>query len=213
MSINKNESVEPWRIPKVEDIGQVHYTGDDVEVDEDLIEEQKLKQAYHEGYQAAKQHFLNQVKKDVQQDKESIVAQKKAELEALIKLLGSPVDVLCDQITNGYMKLMISIVEHVCRERFNNDHGMLKKIAQEAMALLPMQAKNIQLYLHSSDYKKISQYIKTEHINADSIEFIADDTLKPADFRIQSDIAKIDGRIEQRIATIVKEAFYHDDSV
>ena len=210
---DKDENIEPWKIPKVEDVEAKYFVSGNSEATSALSAEQRLNQAYYEGYQAAKEKILSEIDRNIKKNQKNKIEKRKTELDELINLLSSPAEALYERIIDLQMELMITIIEHVCRKQFSHDHEILQKLTQEAMTLLPMQAKNIQLYLHPGDYEKISQYIMTEHLNAENIEFIADETLKPADFRIQSDIAKVDGRIKNRIATIVKKAFHNDYTV
>ncbi len=146
-----------------------------------------LKQGHQEGYQAGLDEGKN------------AIAQQAQLLNTAVANVFSYLQGQDDEVEQALVNVATCIASSVLRRELSVDSSQIQAVVQDAIALLPMSASNLTVYLSEQDHQMLSGHTEipeqwTLHI---------DRTLKPGGCRVTSEHSVVDYTLEQQFQQTV----------
>jgi flagellar assembly protein FliH len=178
------EGYDTWNAPAMG--GGGHMTAKQLE--------EVQKQAYDEAYARG----LEEGKKAMQA--------RGARLDALMVALNTPFEELDQQVEDELVNLTIAIVRQLVRRELRTDPGQVVAVVREAVAALPVVARNIRLHLHPEDAQLVREALSVSE-NEKHWRIVDDPVLTRGGCRVVTENSQVDATLETRLAQIVSSVF------
>ena len=164
--------------------------------------EQIQKQAYEEAYeQGRKEGFEFGHKEAIEQSREKF-QEKLAALDSILSVFEKPFNDLDDQVETEIVELVTSMVRQLVRREIKMDPAQIVGVVREAIAVLPVSARNIELILNPAD----AELVREAYSLGDREEkwrIVEEPTLARGGCRIQADDSTVDATLESRLEALI----------
>jgi flagellar assembly protein FliH len=158
-------------------------------------EETAFRQGYQRGHAEGKEEFLDQIKGQL--DKlETILQQAMSVRQAAMELAEEDL-----------IKLSLLIAEKIVRKEIQLDSEVTKRVLTEAISYLGGATK-IFVRVNRRDLPTLEEgedEIRRLFLEAKAITFIEDESIQPGGCIIETDLGRIDARLETRLDLMKKE--------
>jgi flagellar assembly protein FliH len=151
-------------------------------------------QAYQEGYELGRVEGLKTGAEEAEHQ-----AQR---LESLMTTLCMPFEQLDNAVEEQIVALVIAIVRQLVRRELRSEPGEILRIVREAMGILPIAARDVQLHLHPEDAALVRESLSLSDSER-PWRIVEDPVLTRGDCRVFSDSSQIDATVETRLNAIV----------
>lgn len=185
------EGIENWSLPEVHRAGSREAAARPLTARQ--IEEVQ-QQAREEGFQQGRREGLEAGKKDIRA--------RVRELEALMQTLAKPLEQLDAQIENELVQLALAVAKQLVRRELKADPGQVLAVVREAMAALPLAARNVRLHLHPEDAALVRDMLALGDSER-GWQIVEDPVLSRGGCKIGSDTSQIDASVERRLHTVI----------
>ncbi len=166
--------------------------------------EQVHKQAYEEGFAQGKKEGFEYGHKEVLLNGKRTLQETVERIDSLLSTLSTPFKQLDDQVEREIVELIIATVRQLVRREIKADPEQIVGVVREALAILPVSSRNVQLMLHPDDAELIREvYAITEKDVGWTI--VEDPVLERGGCRVSTDISRVDATLESRLATLVTQ--------
>lgn len=129
-----------------------------------------------------------------------------ARLSALIQQLDRPFETLDESVEKQVVQLALIVARHIIRRELKTEPAHVIGAVRDALAVLPVAARNVRVKLHPKDAELVRKYLQpAEGERAWNIE--EDPVLTRGDCLIDTEYSHVDARIESRISTLVATLF------
>lgn len=147
-----------------------------------------VKQGHKEGYQAG----LDEGK--------TAVAEQAQQLNHAVANIFNYLQGQDDEVEQALVNIASCIASSVLRRELTVDASHIRSVVKEAIALLPISASNLTVYLSEQDY----HFLTNETDLAESWKLQIDRTLQPGGCRVTSEHSVVDYTLEQQFQQTVK---------
>ena len=192
---------EKWQVPSIHSNGSSNFRQ---EKDEDTKSEQmisaealqKLKdQAYTEGFEKGRREGLASAEQEIQS--------KTKLLNSLIEQLTEPVAQCGEQTQRQLLELAFAVSRQIVRRELKQDPTQLIAIIRDALSLLPVGAKNIQIFLHPDDASIVRELLSIDKTSPDSAwQLVEQPSMERGGCLLESDNSKVDASVDRQIAVL-----------
>jgi len=196
----ETEEVERWQVPSLtsDEVGVNVNISDSKPVTAKQIENIQ-KAAYEEAYEAG-------FKKGLDNGNASATEQNgintKA-LEMIVSNLAEPLKQLDAEVEEQLLNLVILITKQIIRRELKTDHGQIVSVIREAVSLLPLVSRNLEVRIHPDDLGLVMDKLAQDSKENQKINFTADPLLNRGDCLVVTDSSQIDASIENRLNAII----------
>ncbi len=197
---------QPWSLPLIH-VEQGKIFRQPVEEKELEIEEkteelmtaealQKIKdQAYTEGFDKGRREGLQSAKDEIDH--------KTQLLNDLLSELADPLQQCGEQTQQELVELAFAISRQIVRRELKQDPTQLIAIIREALKLLPIGSKNIQILLHPDDASIIREVLSINKDSQDSRwQLVEEPSMERGGCLLKTDNSKVDASIDRQIAVL-----------
>ncbi len=133
---------------------------------------------------------------------EQAVADRAARLDVLLKALAHPFDELDEMVEKQLVELSMAVVKQLFRREIRIDPTHIIGVVREAIQLLPVASRNVQLHLHPDDAALVRESLSpTEGDLAWTI--VEDPLITRGGCRVTTDNSQIDATAEARLNTVI----------
>ncbi len=133
---------------------------------------------------------------------EAAVLKRAERFDELLKALGSPFEQLDGTVENQLVELAITIVKQLFRREIRIEPGHVIGVVREALGLLPVASRSIQVHLHPEDASLVRDSLaRSEGELAWTI--VEDALISRGGCQITTDNSQIDATIESRLHAVV----------
>ncbi|MBI5041008.1 MAG: flagellar assembly protein FliH [Gammaproteobacteria bacterium] len=185
------EGIENWSLPEVHMAGSREVAARPLTARQ--IEELQ-QQAREEGFQLGRREGLEAGKKEIRA--------RVRELESLMQTLSKPLEQIDAQIENELVQLALAVAKQLVRRELKSDPGQVLAVVREAMAALPLAARNVRLHLHPKDAALVRDMLALGD-NERGWQIVEDPLLARGGCKISSDTSQIDASVERRLHTVI----------
>ncbi|WJW74573.1 flagellar assembly protein FliH [Thiohalobacter sp. IOR34] len=182
--------VENWQLPEVDDGAPADACRP---VTARQLEEIQ-QQAYAEGLEQGRQAGLQAGQREI--------ASRVRELEALMRLLARPLEDLDRQVEEELVSLAMLVARQLVRRELKTDPGEILAVVREALALLPVAARNVRLHLHPEDAALVRETLSVNEAEQEW-KIVEDPVLSRGGCKLSSDSSQIDATVENRLNAVI----------
>lgn len=148
-------------------------------------------QGWHDGYrdglealEAAKRQFAQQVS---------------AQMGQLVGAFEDQIVALEDRMAQTLVETAVKLARQVVRAELQQHPECVARVAQEAINAVMLSARHLSLRLHPTDAKLVETGAR-EALDARDVQIIPDEAITPGGCVVESDLGRVDARIESRWA-------------
>jgi flagellar assembly protein FliH len=143
----------------------------------------------------------------LQEGREAGRAEVRAQVERLAGMfydLAKPFEALDAEVERELLTLAMALARQIVRRELKADPTQIIGIIREAIAALPVAAREVRVHLHPEDAAVVKQHLApTENERAWAI--VEDPVMARGGCQITSATSRIDARLETRLGGIVSE--------
>jgi flagellar assembly protein FliH len=183
--------IENWSLPEVNPAGKREPAARPLTARQ--IEELQ-QQARQEGFQQGRREGLEAGKREIMA--------RVHELESLMQTLAKPLDQLDTQVEQELIGLALAVAQQLVRRELKIDPGQVLAAVREAMAALPIAARNVRLHLHPEDAALVRETLSLSD-GERGWKVVEDPVLTRGGCKVSSDTSQIDASVERRLHTII----------
>jgi len=198
---------ETWAFPSIDaEQGKLfrQTVEEEVEVEveektEELITAEELQsikdQAYTEGFENGRRDGLASAQTEIDR--------KNALLDNMVSQLVEPLQQCGQQTQKELLELAFAISRQIVRRELKQDPTQLIAIIRDALKLLPIGAKNIQILLHPEDASIVREVLSIDQNNPDSTwRLVEEPSMERGGCLLQTDNSKVDASVDRQIAVL-----------
>ena len=185
------DAIENWSLPEV-NVARKSETAARPLTARQIEELQQ--QAREEGFQVGRREGLEAGKKEIRA--------RVHELDALMQTLAKPLEQVDAQIEQDLVQLALAVARQLVRRELKSDPGQVLAVVREAIAALPLAARNVRLHLHPEDATLVRETLSVSD-NERSWNIVEDPVLSRGGCKISSDTSQIDASVERRLHTVI----------
>jgi flagellar assembly protein FliH len=183
--------IESWSLPEVSLPAQREaaarpLTARQIEELQQQAREEGFQQGRREGLEAGRKEILARVH----------------ELESLMQTLARPLEQLDGQIEQELVSLALAVARQLVRRELKADPGQVLAVLREAMAALPVAARNVRLHLHPEDAALVREALALNDAER-GWKIVEDPVLTRGGCKVSSDTSQIDASVERRLQTAI----------
>lgn len=198
---DSSEEVQRWELPNVDDMQTLLDCDGNVLTASPLTAEQ-LDRIQREAYQEAYDEGFNKGLSDGNQQAMQQIAQQSGMLQAVLNRSARPLQQLDHEVEEQLVQLVVAITRQLVRREIKTDPGEIVAVVREAMQALPVNSRDVQLFLHPEDVQIIKQVL-ADGDNNTYWRLNSDPTLERGDCRIQTETSSIDATMERRLTSVI----------
>ncbi|MCP4409099.1 MAG: flagellar assembly protein FliH [Gammaproteobacteria bacterium] len=203
------KDIQLWKVPEFEaqqrslDAAESKAMSDSVNLltAEQIAEIQA--QAYQEGF--------NQGREEGREAGLDDMKAKATQLETLMAGLSKPFEHLDDQVEQELLSLAAALTRTLVYREIETDSSTLLPAVREAMAALPVAARDVQLHLHPHDASLVRESLALSD-GERSWKIVEDPVLEPGDCRVTSNTSQIDATVESRLNSLLNSVFQKEQT-
>ncbi len=122
-------------------------------------------------------------------------------LEQVLNLLARPLAALDAEVERELIGLTLTVARQLVRRELRIDPAQVIAIIRETVALLPAAARDVRVHLHPEDAAVVRERLTTPAADR-AWTLVEDPVLGRGGCRVTTDTARIDARLESRVAAI-----------
>lgn len=164
--------------------------------------EQVQSQAYREGFEQGKKDGFEYGHKESLATARSGHIEKAAKMDELLFALNTPFKELDEQVERELISLTISMVRQLVRREVKLDPSQIIGVVREALALLPVSARNVRLVLHPEDAKLVREIFEVSDKDL-AWTILEDPVLERGGCKVTTDTSQIDATLESRLVAMI----------
>ena len=151
-------------------------------------------QAYQEGFSRGLREGLEAGKEEI-----SVVVER---FNNLLAALAAPFEQLDLQVEQELLALVTALTRQLVRRQVRLNPGEIIPVIREAMAALPVAARDVRLYLNPEDASLVRESLSLAEEKR-TFEIVDDPVLTRGDCRVASDTSQIDASLETRLNALM----------
>ena len=159
-----------------------------------------LQEAQARGYEAG----MAQAQSEMQPRLAALDARTK-QLDAILQLLGRPLQELDAQIDSELTQLALAVGKQLARRELRIDPAQVIAIIRECLGQLPTAARDIKVHLHPEDAATVRERLAAP-ASERAWTMVEDPTLSRGGCLVRSETSQIDARLETRIQAVMSSA-------
>ncbi len=127
-----------------------------------------------------------------------------ARLAGMIDALAQPFEQLDADVERELLSLAMALARQIVRRELKTDPTQIIGIIREAIAALPVAAREVRVYLHPEDAAVVREHLATTESERAWV-MVEDPIMARGGCRITTATSRIDARLESRLAAILSE--------
>ncbi len=127
-----------------------------------------------------------------------------ARLAGMIDALAQPFEQLDADVERELLSLAMALARQIVRRELKTDPTQIIGIIREAIAALPVAAREVRVYLHPEDAAVVREHLATTESERAWI-MVEDPIMARGGCRVTTATSRIDARLESRLAAILSE--------
>lgn len=197
------EQFQRWHPPNVD--FSPGYVEDVDERDVRPLTAEQIEAIQRQAYQEAYDKGLAKGVQDGLKQGQNLIRQRSEQFDRLINALAAPFTDLDKQVEKEVVSLAILVARHIIRREIKSDPGQIVAAVREAIALLPVGARDICLKLHPEDASLIREVMSLSE-EGSGWRLSEDPTLTRGGCRVVTENSQIDATLESRLSAVIAQA-------
>ena len=188
MSDKAASAPTPWAVPNIDGSdGKGYMTAGRLEELQRQAWDEAFKKGYDEGMTAGAAEITARSKR----------------FDELLQALSKPFDRLDEKVEKELVELAIAITRQLFRREIRVNPSHVIGVVREAIRLLPVASRNVQVHLHPDDAALVRETLSpAEHEPAWTI--VEDPLIERGGCNVTTDNSRIDASNESRLKTVIR---------
>ena len=197
------EEIEQWQPPSVDSqrLNALDPNGHGPLLTAGQLEEMQ-KRAFEEGFAQGKKEGFEYGHGEALAEGRKAMRANTERIDALLSTLDKPFMKLDEQVEQELVTLAISIVRQLVRREVHTDPGQIVGVVREAMAILPVASRNVQLILHPEDAELVREIYALSETEL-GWRIVEDPVMARGGCKVVTDTSQIDATLETRLAALI----------
>lgn len=193
----EQSAYERWELPNMGGVSSTEVSAEDVQpITAEQIEEIQ-QQARSEGFEQGRREGLQAARSEIDA---SLMR-----FEQMIRSLAQPLQVVNEQVESELVQLSMAIAKQIVRRELQTQPEQVIGVVREALAALPVAARDIQIHLNPEDAVIVREHLATSDESEAPWKLVDDLTLTHGGCRIESATSSIDATVEKRLNSVIAE--------
>jgi flagellar assembly protein FliH len=191
MRAEEGATAQAWSAPQMDGVaaGGRPRTVREMQAAEEAVWQSVREEARAEGLAAAKADIDARIAK---------LDAQGARLAALLEFQARPLARLDAEVEQQMAELAIAIARQLLRRELSLDPSQIIGVVRDTVALLPAAARDVRVIVHPADAALIRDRLVSPQTHQ-AWRLVEDTMLARGDFRVATDAAQIDARVENRL--------------
>lgn len=156
------------------------------------LQAEAYREAFEQGLAEGREAGRAEVRKQVER------------LEGMFYDLAKPFEALDAEVERELLTLAIALARQIVRRELKSDPSQIIGVIRDAIAALPVSAREIRVHLHPEDAAVVRAHLSpTESERAWSI--VEDPVMARGGCQVVTATSRIDGRLETRVGALLSE--------
>ena len=155
-----------------------------------------------EIHEQARQEGLQQGLREGRETGLQEIQQRVRVLEQVLQTLDRPLQELDDAVEQQLAQLAMLVARQLVRRELKTDPDQVIGVVREALAALPVAARDVQLALHPEDAEIVREALSL-HQGEQSIHIIDDPVQSRGGCRLLTRTSQIDASVESRLNAVI----------
>lgn len=164
--------------------------------------EKLQKQAHDEGFEQGRQEGQSYGHNEGLEEGREKVREMLGTLDGLLEKLDQPFEDLDDQVESEIVSLVISMVRQLVRREIRMDPKHVVGVVREALAILPVNSRNIRVILHPEDADLVREAYTMGDIDQ-KWQIVEDPVVQRGGCRVTTDTSQVDATLESRLNALI----------
>lgn len=160
------------------------------------------KQAREEGHEQGRKEGFDFGHREAQEQARKDIREKLVRLDGLLSVLDVPFKELDDQVEHELLTLVVAMVRQLVRREVRTDPNQIIGVMREAMAILPVNSRNIRVMLQPED-AEIVRELYTVADSEQAWKIVEDPVLQRGGCRVVTDTSQVDATLESRLHNLI----------
>ena len=132
------------------------------------------------------------------------IQQRAARYDELLRALAEPFDSLDESVEKQLVELSIAIVKQLFRREIKINPSHVIGVVREAIQLLPIASRNVQVHLHPDDAAMVRESLSPAD-GEPAWSIVEDPLISHGGCRITTDSSQIDATAEARLQAVINQ--------
>jgi flagellar assembly protein FliH len=180
---------QAWNLPEVQSGGTSHHrpvTARQLEEIQEQARQEGFRQGLQEGRESGREELLNCVRN----------------LEQIFRTLDKPLEELDDSVEQQLAQMAMLVARQLVRRELKTDPEQVIGVVREALAALPVAARDVQLALNPEDAEIVREALSL-HEGEQAIRIVEDPVQSRGGCRVVTRTSQIDATIETRLNSVI----------
>jgi len=125
-------------------------------------------------------------------------------LAGMFHELAQPFETLDAEVEQELLTLAMALARHIVRRELKTDPSQIIGIIREAIAALPVAARDVRVHLHPEDAAVVREHLAPT-MSEGAWKIVEDPVMARGGCQITTATSRIDARLETRLAAILSE--------
>lgn len=166
--------------------------------------EELQKAAYEEGFRQGREEGLAKGQQEGFAAGQKEARELAGRMRRVFDALAEPIQDLDDDVEQMLTGLALSIAQQIIRRELTVQPGEVIAVIREAVALLPLSARQVTVRLHPEDARFIRETLGSSD-EASAWKLVDDPSIMRGGCRVSTDSSQIDATLEHRLAILASE--------
>ena len=180
---------QPWDLPEVQSgagRGNQPVTARQLEEIQEQAREEGFRQGLQEGRESGREELLDHAR----------------HLEQILNTLDKPLEELDDSVEQQLAQLAMLVARQLVRRELKTDPQQVVGVVREALAVLPVAARDVQLVLNPEDAAIVRDALSL-HEREQAIRIVEDPVQSRGGCQVVTCTSQIDATIETRLNSVI----------
>ncbi len=171
------------------------------------IRQQAHDEGFAEGREAGHQEGHEKGYKAGEKEAKKLQQEQKKRLqtlEALIDAQAEPLEQLDDEVQEQMVRLVLTLSRQVIRRELQTQPGEILPVIREAVALLPMSARDVRVHVHPDDHRFLNELLGEDE-SGRAWRLVDDPSLTRGGCVVQAERSRVDATLERRLAQLASQ--------
>ena len=179
-----------WHVPEVQAAGEPDLPMTARQLEQ--LHSQAREDGYRQGVEEGRQAGLSELKDRVQL------------LDQLLGCLSRPFEQLDDAVENQLARLAMMVARQLVRRELRVDSQEVVGVVREALAALPLAARDIRVALNPEDVPLVREALSL-HDSGQNIQIVDDPVQSRGGCRVITESSQIDATVESRLNAVIAD--------
>lgn len=200
---SNKETADLWHLPDVSRGGKHHenqsrgLTVKDIE----RIQKEAYDEAYAQGRKEGFEKGYGEGRAQLEADR-----QKSAQrLRQTFDILAQPLATLDEEVEQNLLELALTLTRQIVRRELQTQPGEVMAIIREAVALLPLSARHVQVHLHPEDARFVREMVSEANEDSSAWKLVEDPAMDRGGCRVVTESSQIDATLQHRLNQLARD--------